>query len=107
MKIKLLNGLSYFLWALLDSRWNLLVWVSLICCVFSLVNGFVSYSALQHNIPLNGVVAFFGNGSKSNRGSIPMEYLSTLIVYSFSGLFGGVVSALVWRTQNRSATPGP
>ena len=102
LKSKMLDGLRYLLWALLDSSWNLLTWVSLVCFVFALINGLASYSALQHNIPLSGVVAFFESGNRSNRGSIHMEYLSTLIVYSLFSFSGGVVSVLAWRIRNRS-----
>lgn len=101
MKIKTLNGLSLFLHALLDSRYPFLAWASLLCFVTGIISGWSSYFALLHNVPLNGVVEFFGNGDRANRGSTHMEYLSALIAYSVFGFLGGVVFLIVWRRLNK------
>ncbi len=106
MKLTLLTWLSSFLWALTDSRWNWLFWASLICLAVGGISGWEAYKAVQHNVPLNGVVVLFGPGSNSRRGSIPMFYLSTLIAYSVLGVVGFVAFVLIWRGQNRrNSTP--
>ncbi len=103
MKRRALNGLSLFLHALLDSRYQFLAWASLLCFGTGIVNGLTSYFALLHNVPLNGVVEFFGNGDRANRGSTHIEYLSTLIAYSLLGFLGGITFLLVWRRLNKKA----
>ncbi len=105
MKRKVLNGLGIFLDALLDSRYPLLAWASLLCFGAGIVNGWTSYIALLHNVPLNGVVEFFQNVNKSSGASTHMEYLSTLIAYSLLGFLGGIAFFIVWRRLNHKMFP--
>lgn len=101
MKRRVLNGIGSFLWALLDSRWPFLVWVALGCLAMGVISGSDAYVALLHNIPLNGVVAFFGPGNRIQRGNVHMEYVSTLIVYSCLGFAGSIISLAIWHRQNQ------
>jgi hypothetical protein len=71
------------------------------CFAVGFVNGWTSYVAFLHNIPLNRVVEFFDPGSNADKGNIPIEYLSTLLLYSGLGLLGGMASLIIWRLQNR------
>lgn len=101
MQRKVLAGISSFLWALMDSRWPLLLWLSLGGFAFGITDGWLSYSAHLQNIPLNGVVIFPTHANYARQVSVHSEYLSTLILYSCLWLAGGVASLVAWRLGNR------
>lgn len=103
MKRRLLTGASSFLGALMYSRWPFLLWLSLGCFAFGITDGWLSYSAHLHNVPLNGIVVFPTHANYARQVAPTSEYLSTLILYSGLCLAGGIAFLVAWRLGNRPA----